>query len=85
MASHNFKRKLTAILIADVKGYSRLMGEDDEATIGRLMECRELFSAFIHKHHGRVVDSPSGERAGHGSHSYLGRRDIGVSEFFSTS
>ena len=58
MASQNFKRKLTAILIADVKGYSRLMGEDDEATIDRLMVCREVFSSLIQKHHGRVVDSP---------------------------
>jgi hypothetical protein len=30
MATEDFKRKLTAILSADVKGYSRLMGEDDE-------------------------------------------------------
>jgi adenylate cyclase len=33
MAAQSFKRKLAAILSADVKGYSRLMGEDEEGTI----------------------------------------------------
>ncbi len=33
MATQDFKRKLAAILHADVKGYSRLMGEDEEATV----------------------------------------------------
>jgi len=33
MAEKGFKRKLTAILSADVEGYSRLMGEDEEATV----------------------------------------------------
>ena len=52
------KRKLTAILSADVKGYSRLMGEDDVATIRTLEEYRELMSDLINQHRGRVVDSP---------------------------
>ena len=33
MADEGFKRNLTAILCADVEGYSRLMGEDEEATV----------------------------------------------------
>ena len=33
MADEGFKRKLTAILSADVEGYSRLMGDDEEATV----------------------------------------------------
>ena len=33
MTAEKFKRKLTAILSADVKGYSRLMGEDEEADV----------------------------------------------------
>lgn len=33
MAQESFKRKLSAILSADVEGYSRLMGEDEEATV----------------------------------------------------
>jgi len=52
------ERKLAAILSADVKGYSRLMGEDEEATIRTLTTYREVLSAFIHQHRGRVVDAP---------------------------
>jgi class 3 adenylate cyclase/TolB-like protein len=58
MAAEEFKRKLTAILSADVEGYSRLMGEDEDATIRTLTTYRELMSTLIHKHRGRVVDSP---------------------------
>jgi adenylate cyclase len=52
------ERKLAAILSADVKGYSRLMGEDEEATIRTLTAYREVLSTLIQVHHGRVVDSP---------------------------
>jgi TolB-like protein/class 3 adenylate cyclase/Tfp pilus assembly protein PilF len=58
MAEETFRRKLTAILSADVEGYSRLMGEDEDATIRTLTAYRELMSALIQKHRGRVVDSP---------------------------
>src|SRR5262245_32283354 len=51
-------RKLAAILSADVKGYSRLMGEDDAATVRTLTAHRALMSSLIQKHKGRVVDSP---------------------------
>jgi adenylate cyclase len=52
------ERKLTAILSAHVKGYSRLMGEDEEATIRTLTAYCELMTTFIQRHRGRVVDSP---------------------------
>jgi adenylate cyclase len=52
------ERKLTAILSADVKGYSRLMGQDEEATIRTLTAYREVMTTFIGQHAGRVVDSP---------------------------
>jgi TolB-like protein/class 3 adenylate cyclase/Tfp pilus assembly protein PilF len=58
MAEEGFRRKLTAILSADVEGYSRLMGEDEDATIRTLTAYRELMSTLIQKQHGRVVDSP---------------------------
>ncbi len=58
MAEEGFRRKLTAILSADVEGYSRLMGEDEDATIRILTAYRELMSSLIQKQHGRVVDSP---------------------------
>lgn len=52
------ERKLTAILSADVKGYRRLMGEDEIATVRTLTAYREVMTALIHAHRGRVVDSP---------------------------
>ena len=52
------ERKLTAILNADVKGYSRLMGEDEEATIRTLTAYRQIMTTLIQQHRGRVVDSP---------------------------
>lgn len=58
MDLQNVKRKLTAILSADVKGYSRLMGEDDVGTVQTLKDCRKIMTAAIENHHGRVIDSP---------------------------
>jgi adenylate cyclase len=52
------KRKLTAILSADVKGYSRLMSEDEEATVRTLNAYKDVISSLIQHHHGRVVDAP---------------------------
>jgi adenylate cyclase len=58
MATQDFKRKLTAILSADVEGYSRLMSEDDEATVRTITAYREVIAVVVQKHRGRVVDSP---------------------------
>ena len=58
MNTEAYKRKLTAILSADVKGYSRLMGEDDQATVRTITAYREVFTQVVQKHRGRVVDSP---------------------------
>jgi adenylate cyclase len=58
MVTNDYKRKLTAILSADVKGYSRLMGEDDQATVRTITAYREVFIQVVQKHRGRVVDSP---------------------------
>ena len=58
MDEENVQRKLSAIFSADVAGYSRLMREDEMATIKRLSEYRELMSSLIMQHRGRVVDSP---------------------------
>ena len=49
------KRKLAAILMADVAGYSRLMGDDEAATVRTLKAYREVFSSNIGQHDGRVV------------------------------
>ena len=58
MTEERARRKLTAILSADVKGYSRLMGEDEVGTVQLLKEYREIMAQFIQQHRGRVVDSP---------------------------
>jgi adenylate cyclase len=58
MSTEKYKRRLTAIFSADVAGYSRLMGEDEAATVSTLMAYREIMTMLIKKHQGRVVDSP---------------------------
>jgi adenylate cyclase len=58
MTTQEVKRKLTAILSADVKGYSRLMGEDEEWTVRTLNTYKEIMGNLIQKFHGRVVDAP---------------------------
>ena len=58
MADEGYKRKLAAIFSADVVGYSRLMGEDEEATVRTLEAYREVMFSLIRQHRGRVVDSP---------------------------
>jgi adenylate cyclase len=50
------ERRLTAILCADVAGYSRLMADDETATIRDLHQCRELISLLVRQWRGRVVD-----------------------------
>ncbi len=57
MAEKGFKRKLTAILCADVEGYSRLMEDDEEATVRTLNTYRTAMSDLIQKYRGRVVDT----------------------------
>jgi TolB-like protein/class 3 adenylate cyclase len=58
MTTQEVKRKLTAILSADVKGYSRLIGEDEEGTIRTLNTYKEAMSNLIQQQRGRVVDAP---------------------------
>jgi len=57
MTTQEVKRKLTAILSADVKGYSRLMGEDEVGTIRTLNAYKEVMADLIQHHNGRVVDA----------------------------
>jgi adenylate cyclase len=51
------KRKIAAILAADVVGYSRLVAEDEEETIRRLAACREVFDELAARHGGRIVNT----------------------------
>jgi adenylate cyclase len=57
MTTQEAKRKLTTILSADVKGYSRLMGEDEEWTVRTLNAYREVIGSLIQQHRGRVIDT----------------------------
>jgi adenylate cyclase len=58
VTTERVRRKLVAILAADVKDYSRLMGEDEMATVRTLKEYRRIMTSLIRKYRGRVVDSP---------------------------
>jgi len=58
MTTQEVKRKLTAILSADVKGYSRLMGEDEEWTLRTLNTYKEVMRSLIQQYRGRVVNAP---------------------------
>ncbi len=51
------ERRLVAILAADVVGYSRLMGGDEEATLATLNAYREVIDRLVADHHGRVFGS----------------------------
>ena len=58
MTTQEVKRKLTAILSADVKGYSLLMGEDEVGTIRTLATYRKIMITLTQQYRGRVVDAP---------------------------
>jgi adenylate cyclase len=58
MEQKGFRRKLTAILSADVDGYSRLMQDDEAATVKTLEAYKQIISDLVKQHRGRVVDSP---------------------------
>jgi adenylate cyclase len=58
MTREGFKRKLAAILSADVEGYSRLMDQDEEATIRALTAYRSAITDIVQHYRGRVVDTP---------------------------
>jgi TolB-like protein/class 3 adenylate cyclase len=57
MVDQEVTRKLTAILSADVAGYSRMMGEDEQTTVRMLNEYRKVFVHLINQCKGRVVDT----------------------------
>ena len=58
MTKNGIQRKLRAILSADVQGYSKLMGDDDEYTVSTITKYRNIITGLVEKHEGRVVDSP---------------------------
>jgi adenylate cyclase len=58
VGARSVERKLAAILSADVEGYSRLMGQDEVATVQTITAYREAIAGAVARHAGRVVDAP---------------------------
>lgn len=58
VAEEGIVRRLTAVLHADVAGYSRMMQEDDRGTLQALTGCRALFAQCTARHAGRIVNAP---------------------------
>jgi len=58
MTEDSVKRKLTAILCADVEDYSRMMGENEVGTYHTLTNNLESIRSIISEHKGRVFSSP---------------------------
>ncbi len=58
MTTEDLTRRLSAILSADVEGYSLLMRDDEEATVHTLTTYRKAMTHLINQYRGRVVDSP---------------------------
>ena len=58
MSTDGFQRKITAIMSADVAGYSKLMGDDEAATVKTLAVYKSVMCSLIDQHRGRVIDSP---------------------------
>jgi adenylate cyclase len=58
MDARSIERRLAAILSADVEGYSRLMGDDEVATVRAITEYRAVIASAVAGHGGRVVDAP---------------------------
>jgi adenylate cyclase len=58
MTGDTYKRKLTTIFSTDAVGYSRLMGDDEAATVRTVELCRKIISNLIAQSRCRVIDSP---------------------------
>ena len=57
MAESKPRRKLAAILAADVVGFSKKMGENEDRTLMNLKSCRAITDESIENHHGRIFGS----------------------------
>ena len=56
MVDAKVQHKLAAIMAADVAGYSRLMEDDEQATVATLDQYRLIFREHVDANHGRIVD-----------------------------
>jgi class 3 adenylate cyclase len=62
MEPKRFHRKLAAILSADLAGYSRLVQNDEAATVPTLESCKQAFFDLIKQHRGRVLPNQGATR-----------------------
>ena len=74
MIFHDLKTKLSAISSARTKGYSRLMGEDEEGTVRTVHAYKEVIRNFVGQHRGKVVDAPGDDLLA----EFAGARRIGM-------
>ncbi len=58
MVEEKVRRKLAAILSADVVGYSKLMSDDEAATVETISKYRAEIESIVNRHEGRVVNAP---------------------------
>ncbi len=58
MVAECFKRKLTSIFSADAVGYSRLMGDDEAATVRTITSYRTAIADLVQQFRGRIIDTP---------------------------
>ena len=57
MTAVHAERRLTAVMAADVVGYTQLMGRDEDGTLARLKApSKELFEPLVAEYHGRTVE-----------------------------
>ena len=57
MTRKGIDRKLATILAADVVSYSKMMAQDEEATLTALRELRDIFGSLVERHHGRIFNT----------------------------
>ena len=57
MDDTRLRRKIAVIMAADVSGYSRLVAEDEDATLKRLMEYRGIFADFVSRGRGQIFNT----------------------------
>lgn len=60
MSADQFRRRLTAVLSADLERGSRLLGEDEAATVRTLEAYKQVMFSLIKQHRAQVVDFPGG-------------------------
>src|SRR5438552_14645065 len=51
-------RRLATVLVADAVGFSRRMGENEQAAVAALLQCRDLLTETVEAHQGQTIGTP---------------------------